>query len=370
MIYLDHNATTNMHPEVRNKMQELNAFGPLNPSSTHSNGQKGKALLENARKSVAYLLGFQSDPRKYQTTFTSSGTEANNLIISNYKNYEIFISAIEHPSIYAHCKYLSNITIINVDKNGVLDIDDLIMKLKESKSSKKLLCVMLANNETGVIQPIKKICDIAHDYGVLVHSDCVQAAGKIDIDLLDLGLDFLSISGHKFGGPMGAAALVARASVPLQPMMIGGGQERSLRSGTENVPAIVGFGEAAKLAKDELAERHTHMLKLQTKLEKMLLASNHDIKVVGTDVERLPNTSLILNLNKKSDLQLIALDLKGVAVSSGSACSSGKTSPSHVLSAMGYTDDIIYSALRISVGISTTEQDIDKFIEIYNEINK
>jgi cysteine desulfurase len=229
---------------------------------------------------------------------------------------------------------------------------------------------MLANNETGIIQPIKKICDIAHDYGVLVHSDCVQAAGKIEIDLPDLGIDFLSISGHKFGGPMGSAALVAKTSIPLQPQIIGGGQERSLRSGTENVPAIVGFGEAAKLAKNELSERQAHMLKLQTKLEKMLLASDHDIKIVGTDVDRLPNTSLIFNLNKKAELQLIALDLKGVAVSSGSACSSGKTSPSHVLSACGYSDEIIYSALRISVGINTTEQDIDKFIEIYNEINK
>lgn len=370
MIYLDHNATTNIHPEVWDKMNELASYGPLNPSSIHSYGQKGKSFLEEARKSIAYLLGFESDRRKYQITFTSSGTEANNLIISNFKDHEIFISATEHPSIYAYSKHLKNITIIKVDRNGILDIDDMILKFRESKSTKKLLSVMLANNETGIIQPLKKICKIAHDYGVLVHSDCIQAVGKIDVDMPDLGIDFLSISGHKFGGPMGAAALIARTSIHLVPQIIGGGQERSLRSGTENVPAIVGLGLAAKLAKKELIDRHAHMAKLQYKLEKMFLESDHLIEVVGSGTDRLPNTSLIFNLNKKAETQLIALDLKGVAVSSGSACSSGKSSPSHVLSAMGYAEDKVNSALRISVGVNTKEKDIDKFIEIYNEINR
>lgn len=370
MIYLDHNATTNIRPEAWNKMNELASYGPVNPSSIHSYGQKGKSLLEEARKSIAYLLGFDSERRNYQITFTSSGTEANNLIISNFKDHEIFISATEHPSIYVHSNYSKNITIIKVDQNGILDINDLILKLRESKSTKKLLSVMLANNETGIIQPIQKICEIAHNYGALVHSDCVQAIGKIDVNMPKLAIDFLTISGHKFGGPMGAAALIARTSVHLKPQIIGGGQERSLRSGTENVPAIVGFGLAAKLAKEELNERCAHMTKLQTKLEKILLESNHSIEIVGINTERLPNTTLIINVNKKAETQLIALDLKGVAVSSGSACSSGKTSPSHVLSAMGYEEDKLYSALRISVGTSTKEEDIDKFIAIYNEINK
>lgn len=370
MIYLDHNATTNIRPEVWNKMNELASHGPINPSSIHSYGQKGKSLLEEARKSIAYLLGFESDRRGYQITFTSSGTEANNLIISNFKDHEVFISATEHPSIYVHSKHLKNITIIKVDQNGILDIDDLILKLKKSKPTKKLLSVMLANNETGIIQPIKKICEIAHDHGALIHSDCIQAIGKIDVNIPDLGIDFLSISGHKFGGPMGAAALIARASIHLEAQIIGGGQERSLRSGTENVPAIVGLGLAAKLAKEELSDRHAHMAMLQSKLEKMLLESDHSIEIVGSDTERLPNTSLIFNLNKKAETQLIALDLKGVAVSSGSACSSGKSSPSHVLSAMGYTEDKLHSALRVSVGTNTKEEDIDKFIAIYNEINK
>lgn len=370
MIYLDHNATTNINPKVWGKMNELVSYGPLNPSSIHSCGQKGKGLLEEARKSLAYLLGFESDRRKYQITFTASGTEANNLIIANFKDNEIFISATEHLSIYAYSKYLKDITIVKVDKNGILDIDDLVNKLKKSKSAKKLLSVMLANNETGIIQPIKKIRKIAHDYGALVHSDCVQAVGKIDVDMQYLGIDFLSISGHKFGGPMGSAALVARASVHLEPQIIGGGQERSLRSGTENVPAIVGFGLAAKLAKNELVERRAHMTKLQSKLEKLLLEGERLIEIVGAHVERLPNTSLIFNLDKKAETQLIALDLQGVAVSSGSACSSGKSVPSHVLSAMGYKEDKTQSALRVSVGMDTKEADIDSFIEIYNKINR
>jgi cysteine desulfurase len=370
MIYLDHNATTNIRPEVWNKMNEIASYGPVNPSSIHSYGQKGKRLLEEARKSIAAILGFESDRHGYQITFTSSGTEANNLIISNFKDHEIFISATEHPSIYTHSKHLKSITIIKVDQNGIIDIDDLILKLKKSKSSKKILSAMLANNETGVIQPLKKICEIAHNHEALVHSDCIQAIGKIDVNIPDLDIDFLSISGHKFGGPMGSAALIARTSIHLEAQIIGGGQEKSLRSGTENVPAIVGLGIAAKLAKEELSERRAHMVKLQSKLEKMLLESDHSIEIAGSNTERLPNTSLIFNLNKKSETQLIALDIKGVAVSSGSACSSGKSSPSHVLSAMGYTEDKLYSALRISVGANTKEEDIDKFIEIYNEINK
>jgi len=370
MIYLDHNATTNIHPKVLDKMHEVTTHSPLNPSSIHANGQKGKALLENARKSIASLLGFESDRRKYQVTFTSSGTEANNLIIDNFKEHEIFISATEHPSIYAHSNYLKNVTIINVDQNGILDFNDLVLKLNASTSSKKLLSVMLANNETGIIQPIQEICKIAHDYGVLMHSDCIQAIGKIEVDLLALDVDFISISGHKFGAPVGSAALIARTSIPLKPQIIGGGQEKSLRSGTENVPAIIGLGLAAELAKAELSQRHSHMLALQSKLEKKLLNSSHPIEIAGINTKRLPNTSLIFNVNKKAEMQLIALDLKGVAVSSGSACSSGKASSSHVLSAMGYEQDKINSALRISIGVPTTEEDIDQFIEIYNEINR
>lgn len=374
MIYLDHNATTYTRSEVLNKMNELIKYGPLNPSSIHLGGQKAKSLIEDARRCIAYLLGIDSilyDP-KYRIIFTSSGTEANNLIISNFKNHDIFISAVEHPSIYAHSKYLDNIQIIKVDKNGILDVNDLIIKLQQSHSNQKLVSVMFANNETGVIQPIKQICKTAHDYGALIHSDCTQAIGKIDVDIQDLEVDFLSLSGHKFGGPMGVGALIAKECIVLKPQIIGGGQEKFMRSGTENVPAIVGVGVAAKLVKDELVNRNTHMSMLQCKLEKDLLAMSKNIEIVGYGIERLPNTSLILNYDKRSNakVQVVALDLKGIAVSSGAACSSGISTPSHVLPAMGYLPDKIDSALRISVGIQTTNKDIEDFIRIYSEMNE
>ena len=263
-----------------------------------------------------------------------------------------------------------NITLIKVDNNGALDLEDLNNKLESSKAEKKLISVMLANNETGIIQPIKQIAEIAHKNGALIHSDCVQAAGKIDINLLDLDVDFISISAHKFGGPMGAAALIGKASLPLRPLIIGGGQERGLRAGTENVLAIIGFGEAALLAINDLKERSQHMNKLRLKLEKELLNSQHNIEIVGMHTKRLPNTSLIINPAHKAETQLIALDLKGVAISSGSACSSGRISSSHVLDAMGYAKEKMDSALRVSLGWNTTEQDIDNFLKIYNEINK
>lgn len=369
MIYLDHNATTPMHPNVIKKIQEV-LSQPLNPSSIHSYGRKGKSYIEAARKNIASLVGISKNFKDYQITFTASGTEANNLILSNFKNGEIFISATEHPSIFAHYKMAKNITLIKVDSNGVLDLEDLNSKLESSKAERKLLSVMLANNETGIIQPIKQIADITHKNGALIHSDCVQAAGKIDIDLLDLNVDFISISAHKFGGPMGAAALISKASLPLQPLIIGGGQEKGLRAGTENVLAIIGFGEAALLAKNDLEERSERLNKLRLKLEKELLNSTHNIEIVGMHANRLPNTSLIINPAHRAETQLIALDLRGVALSSGSACSSGRISSSHVLDAMEYSKEKMDSALRISLGWNTTEQDIDNFFEIYNEINK
>ncbi len=370
MIYLDHNATTNIHPDVLKKMHSLEEYGPLNPSSIHSNGRKGKSLLEQARRNIAPLIGIADCFNDYQIIFTSSGTEANNLLLSNFKDGEIFIAATEHSSIFVHSKIANNITIINVDKNGILDIEDLVKKLQSSNASKKLVSVMLANNETGVLQPIKQIAKIAHNHDAIMHSDCVQAVGKIEVNMPDLNVDFISISAHKFGGPVGAAALIGKNSIPLQALIIGGGQERNIRSGTENVYAIVGFGEAANIVFQDLDNRFAHMNKLHQKLEAELLASNHHIEIAAIKAERLPNTSLIINTNKNAETQLIALDLKNVAVSSGSACSSGKVTLSHVLVAMGYSKEEINSALRVSIGINTTEKDIDDFIKIYNEINK
>jgi len=369
MIYLDHNATTNIHPDVQKKMNGISMNYPMNPSSIHSYGRKGKSIIEHARKSLSTLLGFQYHFKDFQVTFTSSGTEANNLILSNFNDGEIFISSTEHLSILIFSQNFPNINIIKVDKNGILDFDDLQTKLKSSKTTKKLLCVMLANNETGIIQPIKKIVEIAHKHDTLVHSDCAQALGKIDTNIIDLGIDFISISAHKFGGPLGAGALINKSSIRLRPQIIGGGQERNLRSGTENIYAIAGFGEAANIAKKELHSRISRMNKLRNMLESNLIISQHDIEIVGKNSDRLPNTSLIINTKKSAETQLIALDLKGVAISSGSACSSGKVESSHVLTAMGYQENNIKSAIRISLGYSTVKKDIDDFLKLYNEIN-
>lgn len=371
MIYLDHNATTDIHPQVLRKVNEVIDLGPINPSSTHSNGQIGKRLLQESRNYILSLLGLRLNDNDYRVIFTSSGTEANNLIISSFKNYEIFISAIEHSSIYIYTKYIKNITVIKVNKQGVLDINDLTSKLKNSSFSKKIVSVMFANNETGIIQPIKEICKVAHRYRALVHSDCVQAMGKVDVNISNIKIDCASISGHKFGAPMGVGALIVRNSIDnLIPQIIGGGQERSLRAGTENVPSIVGLGIASKVAKDELKDRFHYMSRLRSRLENGLLATNDSIEIVGAGVPRLPNTSLILHSNKTSETQLIALDLRGVSVSSGSACSSGTSYSSHVLLAMGYTKNKLDTAFRVSLGIGTTDKEIDKFITIYNEINE
>ncbi|MDA9163774.1 cysteine desulfurase [Rickettsiaceae bacterium] len=369
MIYLDNNATTNIHPDVLAKMLESQKNGPLNPSSIHAYGRKARSLIENARKSIANLLGFDYSSKEYQLVFTSSGTESNQFVLSNFQDGEIFISASEHMSIFAHHKLSNNITVINVDNNGLLDLSDLESKLQASSSDKRLVSVMLANNESGIIQPIKEISKIVHKHNALMHSDCVQAIGKIDCNIKKLDLDFASISAHKFGGPLGAAALVFKANISVKPIFVGGGQEKSLRSGTENVPAIVGFGTAADIVRKNLQQRAEHLKNLQIKLETDLLKSNPNIKIVGTNVTRLPNTSLIITPGKKAETQLIALDLRNIAVSSGSACSSGKTSPSHVLLSMGYSENEINSAIRVSTGIETTQKDIDDFIKIYNEVN-
>lgn len=368
-IYLDHNATTPLHPAVKSRMDEY-ALLPLNPSSIHSSGRAAKSIIENSRKFVARLMGFESHFRNYQITFTSGGTEANNIIMSNYKDGEIFISATEHLSILAHSKIFSNFIVIQVDSNGILDLDDLQQKLASSIKQKKLVSVMLANNETGVISPIQKIAKIAHEYGAQIHSDCAQAAGKIPVDIIDMDLDFVSISGHKFGAPLGSGALINKTSLHLEPIFIGGGQERALRPGTENVCGIAGLGEAALIAFDELDKRNEGMKKLRDRLESDLLSKFPDISIAGINTERLPNTSLIINPKVTAQIMLIALDLKSVEVSSGSACSSGKVGKSHVLSAMSYSEDEIKSAIRISLGYTTSDKDINNFLEIYSELNK
>lgn len=368
MIYFDHNASTMMHPRAADLMNELSQQ-ILNPSSIHASGRRAKNLVENARLQIANLLGIGgrvgAGGGDYIITFTASGTEANNLIMSNFRDADIFISAIEHLSIIGQAKYFPNIKFIKVDINGVVDLQDLKNQLQASGASKKLVSIMLANNENGVIQPLKEIADIVHHYGGLLHSDCVQAVGKIEVNLRDLSLDFATISAHKFGGPVGAGALISRTNHHLLPAIIGGGQERGLRSGTENVAAIAAFGLAAEIAKSELPERRKTMKQLRAMLEQALPES---AIIACKSVERLPNTSLVMMPGFDAQTALIAFDLRQIAVSSGAACSSGKVAHSHVLSAMGVAEHDAKSAIRVSFSHYNTEEEVGIFINHFKEI--
>ncbi len=365
MIYLDHNATTIAHVRVREMLQELMQH-TYNASSIHSKGREAKAIIEQARNRVAKLLNINGKSREYQIIFTASGTEANNMIISSFKDADIFVSATEHLSILALKDYYPNIKVIKVDKNGLIDLGDLERLLQESRNDKKLISVMLANNETGVIQKLKNIVELAQKFGALVHSDIVQAVGKIKVDLTELGVDFATISGHKFGGILGGGALIAKTVLKILPMIVGGGQEGGLRAGSENIFAIAGMGLAASIVEYEFETRHAKMKQLQSRLEGNLLGA----KIVAKDVMRLPNTSLIIAPYKlDAMMQLISFDLQGIAVSSGAACSSGKVGNSHVLKAMGVNASEASSAIRVSVSCDNSFEDIDRFINVYNQIN-
>ncbi|MGC0371737.1 MAG: hypothetical protein DGJ47_000437 [Rickettsiaceae bacterium] len=369
MIYLDHNATAPPHPKAIKAVNDI-IKSPLNPSSIHSLGRKGKSILEQSRLAIAELLGFDDNFRDYQVVFTSSGTEANNLVLNNFKPEEIFIAATEHHSIYSFKQKYANVNIIRVLKNGILDLDHLEELLCNSKAKDKLVSVMLANNESGIIQPIKKIANLAHKYTAYMHSDCVQAIGKMKVNITDLNLDFMSISAHKFGGIIGAGALIYHTPIKMKASIIGGGQERGMRSGTENITAIASMGAAAGAASEELDKRIQNFKKLQGFLEKEVQKITPDIEIIGQDIDRIPNTSLIINNKKAAQLQIINFDRQGVFISSGSACSSGKVGKSHVLSAMGYSDDQAKCAIRISSGVNTSEQDIKEFLTIYKTLNE
>lgn len=365
MIYLDHNATTDIHPRVQEMLQSLMQH-TFNASSVHSKGREAKSIIEQARSKVLQLLNINGNAQKYRVIFTSSGSEANNMIISSYHDADIFVSSVEHLSILALRDHYPNIKVIKVDTNGLLDLQDLENLLSESKNDKKLVSVMFANNETGVIQQLKDIVRIAKKFGAQVHSDIVQAVGKIKVDVADLGLDFATISSHKFGGVLGAGALIAKYDLNLLPMIIGGGQEGGMRAGSENIFAIAAMGLAAEIVANELDERHAKMKLLQERLENALGAA----KIVAKDVLRLPNTSLIIApYMLDAMMQLIAFDVKGIAVSSGAACSSGKVGSSHVLKAMGVAADEANSAIRVSLSYNNSFEDVDNFISVYKQVN-
>ncbi|WP_119391448.1 cysteine desulfurase family protein [Taklimakanibacter lacteus] len=350
-IYLDHNATSPLRENARKAMlAALELHG--NASSIHGEGRRAHALLDEARETVARALGVLAP----MVVFTSGGSEANNLALKGVAVERLIVSAIEHPSVLEAAKATGKpVAILPVDARGIVDLEALDRLL--GAGPKALVSVMLANNETGVIEPIRDVVALAHRHGALVHSDAVQAVGKMPVNFGLLGVDLLTLSAHKLGGPQGAGALIIRDGLALEPLIHGGGQELRRRAGTENIAAIVGFAAA-------IAEKGLEIKALRDHLESRL----EDAVIFAAEAERLPNTSCFAAPGLSAETALMALDLAGFAVSSGSACSSGKVAKSHVLQAMGVAPDLAGAALRVSLGWTTTADDIEKFISAWAKL--
>ena len=360
-VYMDYNATAPLRPAVGDAMAEaLEITG--NPSSVHRFGRLARRVIEEARRRVASLVGAEAN----EVIFTSGGTEANNLALGSFDGAGIVVSAAEHDSVLGAAP---GATIAPVDAHGVLDLEALERILQEGpKAPPALVSVMLANNETGVIGPVAAAAEIAHADGALLHCDAVQAAGRIAIDMASLGADLLTLSAHKMGGPQGAGALVARGGVTVVPVQRGGGQERGFRAGTENVAAIAGFGAACDLARDDIADQ-SRLARWRDDLEERIGALAPDAKVFGAGADRLGNTSCFTMPGVASETQVMALDLAGIAVSAGAACSSGKVGVSHVLKAMGASEAEASSAIRVSLGWQSHAGDIDQLIEAWRALH-
>jgi len=357
-IYLDHNATTPVLPQAAAAMADALARTG-NPSSVHRFGRLVRRSVDEARESVAALAGVSAA----NVVFTSGGSEANNLALRGVAD-RAFVSAVEHASVL---DAVPDADVIPVDGNGVVDRAAL-KEILAGLDGTAVVSVMLANNETGVIQPVAEIAEIVHAAGALFHCDAIQAAGKRPVDMRDLGADLMSLSAHKFGGPQGIGALVVRDGLDPEPLIRGGGQERRRRAGTENVPGIVGFGVAAQHAQDAANDYSAKLTGLRDDMERRLLAAAPDAVIHGAGVERLANTSCIGLPGVSGEIQVMTLDLAGVAVSAGSACSSGKVTPSHVLSAMGRDDEAARSAVRVSLGAETKAEQIDRFVEVWSDM--
>ncbi len=371
--YFDWNATAPLRPQAAAALRAASALTG-NPSSVHAEGRAARRVVEEAREQVAALLG----ARPADVIFTSGGTEANGLALSpaievlgdKAPRDRLFISAIEHPSVRAGGRFTPEaVEDIPVDGDGRVDLTALSGAV--TRAARPLVSIMFANNETGVVQPVAAAAAIVHAAGGLIHVDAVQAAGRIPCDIGGLGADLLTLSAHKIGGPKGVGALVrARDDIhfPL-PLIRGGGQERGQRAGTENVAGIAGFGAAAAVAREKLADEAAHMLALRKELEAGICAIAPQAVILGAGAERLPNTTLFALAGLKAETAIIAFDLEGIAVSSGAACSSGKVQPSHVLEAMGVSPALARSAVRLSLGWTTTKADIERFLSAWRKVS-
>ncbi len=357
-VYLDFNATAPIRPEVVNAMVAVMEAGG-NPSSVHQAGRTARNRVEEARGRLARLLGCKPP----EIIFTSGGTEANNFALSSFPDRPLLISAGEHDSVLAVAR---NAVQLPLTSDGQLDLAALGVCLDEAGEG-ALVSVMLANNETGVIQPVAEIAALVHEKGGLFHCDAIQGAGKIPVDFKALGADMMSVSAHKFGGPQGIGALVLRDGLAVPPLLKGGGQELGRRAGTENVAGIVGMGVAAQSAHEGL-DNYEMVAKLRDRLEAQLLNISPESHIYGHETPRLPNTTAISMPGVASELQVMSLDLDGIAVSAGSACSSGKVKASHVLKAMGASDEEAGSAIRISLGWTTTEVEIDRLVASWRKL--
>ncbi|MEN6412587.1 MAG: cysteine desulfurase NifS [Veillonellales bacterium] len=370
-IYFDHSATTPVDSEVASVMMEYmtDKFG--NPSSVHSFGREVKKAVGEARDQVSDLIAANND----ELFFTSGGTEGDNLALkgvalaNRQRGNHIITTSIEHHAILHTCDYLEKqgfaVTYLPVDENARIRLEDVEQAITDKTI---LISVMFANNEVGTLQPIAEIGKLAREKGIYFHTDAVQAAGNYPLNVKEYNIDLLTLSGHKFYGPKGIGALYVRRGVRIDAVQHGGGQERSLRAGTENVPGIVGLGKAAAIAKRDMTKKIVHITALRDKLIKGLQEKVSDIKLNGHPVLRMPGSVNFSFLAVEGESLLLNLDLKGIAASSGSACTSGSLDPSHVLLAMGLPQEVAQGSLRISLGRDNTQEEIDYCLAVLPEV--
>lgn len=358
-VYLDYNASAPMIAAAKDAVvAALDVAG--NPSSVHGAGREARKIIDHARRDVADMVGGDAE----RIIFTSGGTEANNLALNGLDDVVVLTSSVEHPSVI---EARQDARRIPVDGNGVIDLaalEDMLRACQEA-GEKVLVSLMLANNETGVIQPVAKAALLAREYGAKTHCDAVQAIGRMPVDMGQLLVDMLSVSAHKFGGPKGVGALAIAPGVMLVPQIRGGGQEKYRRGGTENIAGIAGLGAAARQVKDRYAAADDIKAK-RDRLENEILAHAPEVVIAGQNTARLGNTSCLILPGMPGETQVMAMDLAGVAISSGSACSSGKVRESHVLKEMGVAEP--GAAIRVSLGPETTNEEIDLFIRVWSRM--
>jgi len=370
-IYFDHAATTPVDKEVAALMHEYMTEKFGNPSSVHAFGREARKAVDEARDRVAALIGANAN----EIYFTSGGTEGDNMAIKGVafanrkKGNHIITTSIEHHAVLHTCEYLEKqgfrVTYLPVDEYGMVRLDDVKQAITDDTI---LISVMFANNEVGTIQPIKEIGQLAREKGIYFHTDAVQAVGQVPIDVNEYNIDLLTLSAHKIYGPKGIGALYVRRGVRIEALIHGGAHERNMRAGTENVPGIVGLGKAAEIAKRELPEKMAHLTRLRDRIIAGVTERIEHVKLNGHPQIRLPGNVNFSFLYIEGESLLLNLDLKGIAASSGSACTSGSLDPSHVLLAMGLSHEVAHGSLRLSLGRDNTDEDVDYLLEVLPEI--